>query len=387
METKFDVVTDLKKIVSEITSMFNEIPYKKYVFLVHLTERGYGGLEHENSNFSIAPRHALKVKKDYENFLALEAHEFFHVFNVKRSKPEVFMKYDYERENYTRLLWIFEGFTSYYTHLTLVRAGLISEERYFEKLAETIKQFKSLPGRFYQTVEEASFDAWIKLYRPNDNTPNSTISYYLKGNLLALIMDLEIRSRTKNEKSLDDVLRYFYYEFYKKMKGIPENSALSLIKQATGVDLKDIFEDHVKGLEDIDFNRYLSRVGLDLQVESTNVEKQVDISSLGVKFDETRFERLVVTTSLRGFAGRSAGLLPGDEILAINNERVLKQNISKILAQYIAGDKILLTISRDGYLKNIDLVLDKSTALNYKIIKKEKISAEQEALLKKWLKK
>ena len=207
---------DVQKIVEAETAMFGGIPYHDYTFILHLRSNTGGGLEHLNSTALGFRRFNFSTEKNYRSFLALVAHEFFHLWNVKRIRPDALGPFDYTKENYTRLLWVAEGITEYYGHLMVRRAGLISDQVYLDHLAQQIQDFQETPGRQVMSAEEASFDSWIKFYRPDENSVNSQISYYDKGELLGLLLDLDIRRRTNNAKSLDDVMRYLYTEFYQK---------------------------------------------------------------------------------------------------------------------------------------------------------------------------
>ena len=216
------LVEDLKKIVETEVRILRHIPYRRYVFFLHnSTERG-GGLEHLNSTALQYPPYSYRPREKYENFLELAAHEFFHLWNVKRIRPEQLGPFDYEKEVYTGLLWVMEGITSYYDTLVVCRAKLFSAERYFKKTAERIQKYEDKPGRKRQSLSSSSFDTWIKLYQPNENAPNCQMSYYEKGELVGMCLDLEIRHRTRGRRSLDDVLRLLYAEWARKGKGFPE---------------------------------------------------------------------------------------------------------------------------------------------------------------------
>src|SRR5438034_649372 len=206
----------VRKIVEAQVSLFGEIPYHDYTFILHLRSAGGGGLEHLNSTALGFRRSNFATENGYQDFWSLVAHEFFHLWNVKRIRPDTLGPFDYTKENYTRLLWVAEGITEYYGNLMVRRAGLMTDTAYLAHLAKQIQDFQNTPGRLEMSAEEASFDAWIKLYRPDENSVNSSISYYDKGELLGGLLDLDIRRRTHNARSLDDVMRYLYSEFFKK---------------------------------------------------------------------------------------------------------------------------------------------------------------------------
>ena len=203
------LLEDLPKLVEQNARVFGGLPYKKYLFITHLTDTGRGGLEHRDSTALLFPRFGFK-DKDYEDFLTLSCHEHFHTWNVKRIKPRAFSPYDYSRENPTRMLWAMEGFTSYYDNFNTRRAGLITADRYLTVLGELITTLLQTPGRKLHTLEESSYDAWIKYYRQDEHSVNSTVSYYLKGELVGVCLDLTLRHLTDGKKSLDDVMRLLW---------------------------------------------------------------------------------------------------------------------------------------------------------------------------------
>src|SRR6185295_10076153 len=216
---------------TEVEIMGGEIPYLDYTFILHLRSNAGGGLEHLNSTSLGYPRfgfsdrgerstssspNATPGQPTYRSFRSLVSHEFFHLWNVKRIRPDALGPFDYNKENYTKLLWVAEGITDYYSDLALRRAGLISEQDYLSAVAQSFQQLQNTPGRLVQSVEESSFDSWIKFYRQDENSINSQVSYYDKGAILGLLLDLQVRNKSNNTKSLDDVLRYLYQEFFKK---------------------------------------------------------------------------------------------------------------------------------------------------------------------------
>src|SRR5205823_3616854 len=222
----------VKKIVeTEVELMGGEIPYHDYTFILHLRSNTGGGLEHLNSTALGYPSFGFRSaagddvnsagpnaapQRSYRGFFSLVAHEFFHLWNVKRIRPDALGPFDYTKENYTKLLWVAEGITDYYTGIFVRRAGLISDHDYLDNLARSIQVLQNTPGRLEMSAEEASFDAWIKAYRADENSVNSQVSYYEKGALLGLLIDLEIRKRSGSAKSLDDAMRYLYTDFYQK---------------------------------------------------------------------------------------------------------------------------------------------------------------------------
>src|SRR5262249_6723110 len=207
----------------------------------------YGGLENRKSCALWASPFTFEPRKKYEEFLELISHEYFHLWNVKRIRPEVLGPFDYQREAYTRCLWVMEGVTSYYDRYLLVRAGLQEPKKYLEKIGEELGKIAGIPGRFRQSLEESSFDAWIKLYRPDEHRVNSSCSYYLQGVAVVLLLDLEIRSRTRGGKSFDDAMRLLWKRFGVTGQGFPDDAVQSLFEEAAGISLGNFFDKYVRG--------------------------------------------------------------------------------------------------------------------------------------------
>src|SRR5829696_2123795 len=274
---------DVQKIVEmQVELMGGEIPYRDYTFILHLRANAGGGLEHVNSTALGYPRFGFKIvtgdratsaspsttvtpERDYRGFLSLVSHEFFHLWNVKRIRPDALGPFDYTQENYTNLLWVAEGITDYYADVMLRRAGLITESEFLNATARSIQNLQNTPGRLVQSVEESSFDTWIKYYRQDENSINSQISYYDKGAILGLLLDLEIRGRTRGAKSLDDVLRYLYTEFFKKNRNYTPMDFQKACELMAGSSLEDFFSRFVRGKEELNYNAALEAAGLRLE--------------------------------------------------------------------------------------------------------------------------
>ena len=258
---------DSQKICQAHIDLFGDVapPFAQYVFQLHVVDDGYGGLEHRASTALIAPRNNLPTKGDaaigegYLELLGLISHEYFHAWNVKRIKPAAFTPYDTSRENYTRLLWLFEGFTSYYDELILRRTGLITENDYLKLIARHLTQLMRTPARATQSIAESSFDAWTKYYRQDENSPNALVSYYLKGGLVALLLDLKLRS--ENKGTLDDVMRHLWREFGKTGKGVPED-AMGVFEQCTGASLRDFEAKYINGTDEPDWLAAFAAMGI-----------------------------------------------------------------------------------------------------------------------------
>ncbi len=357
------VEEDVRKVVEATYRLFGDLPMPRYTFFYHANERWDGGLEHLAGTAITMPATVFAPKKDYESFLEVTCHEYFHLFNVKRIRSKVLGPFDYENENYTRMLWAMEGTTDYYAHLLLRRAGLVTPKKYLEKVGERIKKFREIPGRNLQSLEEASFDSWIDLYRPGEESRNISISYYLKGDLVSLCMDLEIRGRTENARSLDDVMRHLWKEFGKKGVGIPEGDWGKEAEKATGVDLGSFFDRYVRGRDDVDFATFLRHPGLLLEPkddESTEGDEPAELPGfLGVEF-RREGDRPRITVALDGGPGRRAGLTPGDELLAFDGYRVTFDSVGEMLKKFSPGDKVSITLFRRGLLRTVEATLGKA---------------------------
>ncbi|HEY1056686.1 MAG TPA: peptidase M61, partial [Emticicia sp.] len=257
---------DMAKIVEEETKIFSENPNKRYVFIVqnYLTGAG-GGIEHLNSTVLGASRLGYASDAGHKGFLGLVAHEYFHLWNVKRLRPKALGPFDYDNENYTPNLWIAEGFTSYFDDMVMQRAGFFTPEKYLDALAATINNVENQPGNRFQPVSESSLDAWVKYYRPNENSKNSGISYYDKGSLIALLFDLEIINASKGQRSLDDLMKGMYDEYYKNQKrGYTDAEFRAMAEKLAGKSFDKIYADYINGTLPIDYNNYLEYAGLHL---------------------------------------------------------------------------------------------------------------------------
>src|SRR6267154_5454027 len=257
------VVPDLARIGEALAAVFGGLPFQdRYLLIVHLNDKGRGGLEHRRSAALLVPRFAFVQKSAYEDFLLLVAHEYFHLWNVKRVRPAAFTPYDWTRENHPRLLWAMEGLTSTYEVLALRRAGLVTPQRFLEIWAERITQLLRTPGRLRVTLAQASYDAWIKHYRPDESTANTTVSYYLKGSIVGFLLDLELRRRSGGARSLDDLLRVLFQK-YGRPPGLPENAveeaAVALIGDRS---LQDWFQRAVRSTQELQVDEALAAVGL-----------------------------------------------------------------------------------------------------------------------------
>jgi predicted metalloprotease with PDZ domain len=345
---------DLKKICETQIAFFEpkskRAPMDRYVFMTLAVGDGYGGLEHRASTALICARADLPLKGQkemsdgYRTFLGLCSHEYFHTWNVKRIKPAVFAPYDLQAENYTSLLWLFEGFTSYYDDLMLVRSGLIDQAAYFKLVAKTLNGVLRGSGRSKQSVAESSFDAWVKYYRQDENAPNAIVSYYTKGSLVALALDLMIRAETKGKKSLDDLMaalwqrygRKFYADGAASGRGVTESELEALFDEVTGLKLKRFFDRYVRGTKDLPLAKLLTSFGITLADARRDAKP-----GLGIRTTRDGSDCKLASV-YEGGAAHRAGLSAGDFLVALDGLRVSATNLEGLLARYRIGDTVTL---------------------------------------------
>ncbi|MGJ9420693.1 M61 family metallopeptidase [Massilia sp. CMS3.1] len=362
---------DLKAICEAQITFFepqtHRAPLERYVFMTMAVGDGYGGLEHRASTALICARADLPCSatpqsgepgEGYLKFLGLCSHEYFHTWNVKRIKPAVFAPYDLQVENYTPLLWLFEGFTSYYDDLMLVRAGIIGEPTYLKLLGKTVGSVLRGSGRLKQSVADSSFDAWSKYYRQDENSPNAIISYYSKGSLIALAFDLTIRAKTGGAKTLDDVMRALWQrygrDFYPSIgRGVTEAEVEALFDEVSGLKLRTLFDKFVRGTEDLPLAKLFAPFGIKLVDERKNGKASLDAGigrdPLGAKLNQVH----------EGGAAHAAGLSALDIVIAIDGLRVNGNpaNIDALLSRYRVGDKVTVHAFRRDELMAFDLTL------------------------------
>ncbi|MSQ60792.1 MAG: M61 family peptidase [Betaproteobacteria bacterium] len=377
---------DLKRLCEWHIEFFGRpAPMDRYVFLVTALGEGYAGLEHRASTALLCSRDDLpqagtkEITDGYRGFLGLCSHEYFHTWNVKRIKPAAFVPYDLERENYTSLLWAMEGITSYYDDLALVRCGLISHAAYTELLGRAITNHLRTLGRLKQTVADASWDAWIKYYRQDENSPNALVSYYLKGSLVALCLDLLIREQTKGRKSLDDVMRALWERHGRTGAGIPEDGIERLAEELSGLRLKGFFDRALRSTGELPLKTALAYAGIELHVRaSTGATDKGGMAGtdtkpravLGARTTEDA-AGVKLTHVLDGGAAQRAGLSAGDVIVAIDGLRVNAKNLDQRLSTHPMGGSAALHYFRRDELCSATLpVLAAPLDTSYLIIAK-----------------
>lgn len=381
------IVADTRRIVEAQRAMFGGLPYRHYTFILHLAT-GRGGLEHRNSVTNLVDRWSFRPESAYERFLGLQSHEFFHVWNVKRIRAEPLGPFDYRQETYTRQLWAMEGVTSYYDDLILARAGLITSERYLELLAESILNLQSQPGRALQNLEESSFDAWIKYYRPDENSGNSSVSYYLKGSLVALLLDMAIRQRTENSHALDDVLRYLYATYPITGPGIPETGGyLAAVEAVAGhADgfYRDFFERYIAGTAELDYDQGLGYAGLRLEWGYRKAQHGAPPAWLGLRF-KTEGGRTLVASIRSDSPAYSAGIYAGDELLALDGWRVNEMLLRDRIAERTPGATVTLSVFRHDALLHIPVTLAEAPYDTLKLVRVNQPDTLQEQIYRSWL--
>lgn len=372
------LLADTERIINEAAAIFGgEVPYEQYQFLALFSHEGRGGLEHRDSSTLLAPRTTFHPPKSYESFAGLIAHEFFHVWNGKRMRPLGLWEFDYERENYTTLLWVTEGFTAYYDDHLCLRAGVVSSNRYLKILSENLSSFHRTPGRLLHPLSSSSFDAWIKLYRPDENSRNSTQSYYTHGALAAMCFDLRIRAATDGERSLDDAVADLYRSTFGQGRGYGDDDVVAALSRAADQDMAPLKAELVDGPFDPNFEEFLSPLGLHI------TEKASDQAQFGVLF---RAGELRLASVLDGGAASAAQLAPGDEVLAVNGLRVTRSTWPTVLQNlWRPGEQLELLLSRRGVILERTVTPEPETTQSWRIERSEDADADAIQLRQAWL--
>jgi len=370
---------DLEKIVQADKGLWGSLPYDKYVFFNLLTEAS-GGLEHRNSVMMMATRWKMATRGSYVDWLSLASHEYFHLWNVKRLRPVELGPFDYEKENYPRSLWVSEGLTDYYGDLQVRRAGLTSSWEYLALLSDAIKTLQTTPGRLAQSVEMASFDAWIRQYRPDENSVNSSISYYTKGAVVGFLLDARVRAATNGVKSLDDVMRAAFAR-YSGARGFTPEQFRQTASEVAGTDLSAWFQKALETTEELDYGPALEWYGLEFARPPAFTDP---VGWLGAR---TRIDggRLVVENVPRGTPAYDAGVNAGDEILAIDDFRVLPDKFADRLQSYAPGQKVTLLVARREELKRLPITLASEPANTWQLAPRQNATPAQRAHLEAWL--
>lgn len=339
---------DMPKVIEAETQVFGENPNKDYLFIVHNVVDGQGGLEHMNSTTLSVNRWSYSGA-DYLGFLNLVAHEYFHLWNVKRFRPIELGPFDYDKENYTSLLWVMEGFTSYYDELIMRRAGLMSQEEFISKVQNSINYVEGSVGSRVQSVAHASFDAWIKAYRPNENSSNTTMTYYSRGQIIAAVFDLMIIDKYKGKKCLDDFMRYVYVKYAKELKrGITDQEFKQELEKFLEMDLAIFYAKYIDGTEIIPYAEYFSKVGIDVIYSGSKKP------SFGASVRQEG-GNVMVKNVRSGSSAEMAGISVNDEIIACNGFRFNQGSLESTMNALKENEKVELLLSRDDILFSVNV--------------------------------
>ncbi|MAX67537.1 MAG: PDZ domain-containing protein [Bacteriovoracaceae bacterium] len=364
---KNDLKKDIQKIVETVSGHFSSIPYEKYMFITHFKRNLYGGLEHKNSTALHFDGRKLVDRQMYVNWLALVAHEYFHTWNVKRIRPKELGPFDYQNEAYTTMHWLTEGLTSFMDELFVLRSGLCTLEEYLKMQTNNLKRYFSTPGKKFHSLEQSSFNAWVKLYRPDENSLNSSISYYLKGGLVFSTLHFDFKQAGKNINDLLDTLWKRYLD--NPQVGMETKEVMEMIEEIGGKEIRERFELRISTTEDIDFESYYEKFGMKFLWEEEKAPY------LGVDFSY-QGERVVVEKVHLDGPAFKAGINAKDEILAINDMRILKQDITDFKKIFEAQQRYSMTISRLGTIYK--LTFDMGT--QPRVLKQILVQDEQKAM-------
>lgn len=376
------LVDDTKAIVQTEARLFGgALPYDAYDLVLHLSSRGRGGLEHRSSASLIVAASSFAKREGYLDVLSLVAHEIFHAWNIKRIRPAGLSPYRYDEECYTRSLWWFEGGTSYYDWRVLALAHLCTTDEYLDHLAAEFAYLDQTPGRLVHSLEDASFDAWIKLYRPDENSANSTVSYYRKGEVVCALLDLELRARSNGQASLDSVLLHLWREYGVVDRPVPEDALQAIFEHASGVDLGDLFDAWIRSPAEVQPANTLARVGL--AIERTP-RAESPPCSLGVRL-RADGGRTVVSSVMRSGAAWRAGLNAGDEIVAMGGQRVEGASVDTVLRARAPGDTLEAIVVRDGRVTAKNITLDPARPDRVKIVPQRDPSPRAREAFAAWL--
>jgi predicted metalloprotease with PDZ domain len=375
------IKSDFSKIIETEKSIFQHHPCTEYTFLVHNLPNGGGGLEHGHSTSLQTAWNTYDNEASYQNFLALVAHEYFHLWNVKRLRPKPLGPFNYDGENYCRMLWVAEGFTSYYDDFVLFRAGITKKERFLEVVASNLSRVESVPGMYVQSLAEAGLDAWIKYYRPNENSANSQSDYYTKGAALATLLDMMLIRESKGKSNLDNLIRDMYQDYYlKKDIWFTEEDLEKELVKRLGAKGKSFLADYVYGLKRPDWKKEFAAFGI--RIADRNEENKT--MTLGLRLQPSGTKMTVQSIPSNGPAYTS-GLHIGDEILAIGDRRIESPDLGPVLAGLKAGQEVELLYARNGKVSFTKLVAAPEPGKSFRLDWDEKASPEQDFLRKKWL--
>ena len=395
------ICSDLRLIVETQIKFWGELPIDRYTFLVNAVSNGYGGLEHSHSTALICSKSDLPLDKNqniddnYLRFLGLCSHEYFHLWNVKRLKPETFSPYNLAKENYTELLWAFEGITSYYDDLMLLRAGLIDSNRYLSLLAKTITTVKKTRGQSRQTLAESSYYAWTKFYKQDESAINTIVSYYTKGSLAALSLDLHLRAKTKGRFSLDNVMRALWKQYGRKNIGVPEDGIETVASKVSGLNLSSFFDRAIRSTKQLPLKTIFNHAGIKLEFtapqnasDNGGLIKPFSTSNLmqikhdlGFTYTDTA-QGLRVKQVFDDSAAQRSGLAPEDIIVAVNRQKPSKNSVQRIIDSEKTNSTVPIHIFRDDVLHKLKFTIERIS----KDIAHLQADSPSNSIFKAWLK-
>lgn len=360
---------DVKAVVAETNDLWGETPFERpYWFFNLMVERG-GGLEHDHSTVMMTSRWNMRSREEYVKWLGLVAHEYFHAWNVRRMRPLELARYDYRREQYTNSLWLAEGITSYYDDLLLSRAKVVTPAEYLERLAKNLHALELTPGRERLSLEQASRDAWTRHYQPDANAINSNVSYYTKGAVVGFVLDAKIRESTEGRKSLDDVMQVMWERW--SDESYPDNAFSAAVESVADGEVRAWLQPLLENPVTPDLDEALAWYGLLLErhPDKTAAEQAGDAvpAGFGINWSEDHVE-LVVGAVVHGFSAARAGIIPGDELLAINDERVTRDKLDDRKARLQPGEEVEFLVVRHGRLLRLPVTLGEARPTNYEIL-------------------
>lgn len=394
---------DFAKIVKAESDVFGELPYKRYVFMVHCYPGGGGGTEHLNSTIMGATPQSFAAPESTRRFLGLVSHEFFHTWNVKQFRPAGLSPYDYQHENYTDLLWVAEGTTSYYDDLCLVRAGIMKPDDYLRMLSGWIDGYRSRPGSGVQSLAESSFDAWIKFNKATPDSVNSTVSFYDKGAQVSLLLDMEIRAKTQGQSSLDDLMRDLYHRFPRSGPGYTSKDVQRAAERLTLASFDGFFAEYVQGVKPLDFEAALATAGLEVvrdpgrgsdRDDKPGDDKKDDDEHASAASKERAYIGLTleakdglasVATVLADGPAYKAGVIAGDLVVAINGQRLRAADLDTLLKRIKPGDTVRLSLFRYDILREIEFKAEGRPDARWTVRRVKSPTDEQKAMYESWL--
>ena len=382
---------DVAKIVEAHQEFWDADPFQREYLFLNFFMGPFGGLEHDHSTVMMFSPWQMVRRRDYVKWLGLVSHEFFHAWNVRRMRPAALASYDYDQEMYTRELWLAEGLSSYYDGLLLFRAGLISVNEYLDLLAQEIRNYELMPGRHVRSAERASFDTWIKHYQPDSNSINSTVSYYRKGAVIGFVTDTAIRRQTGNRASLDTVMREMFVRYGPNGPGrgaYPPGAFEEVVEQLAGAEVRQLVEGLLRVPGDPDVDAALDWYGLSLDrspaLSVTGAADEPAPGGLGVTWNASG-QQLLVEQVIRGRAGAEAGILPGDELLAIDGFRVTTASYLERIRRLRPGQQVELTLARHERLLVLQAEVQWAIPENYAVVTGDKLRRSEQRRLEAWL--